>query len=105
MKTDFQLQDNTDRKGTFVGTINYLAPEMIENNCATMSTDLWSMGCIIFKLLTGQVPFTGTESFKVFKKILSKDFEYPDFLSPTAVRLIDSMIMINPDDRLGAPGT
>jgi len=45
------------RKGTFVGTINYLAPEMIQENTACMSTDLWALGCICYKMLTGVVPF------------------------------------------------
>jgi 3-phosphoinositide dependent protein kinase-1 len=55
-----------ERRGTFVGTINYLAPEMIQNNAASMATDIWSLGCIIFKLITGNVPFTGTNSLLVF---------------------------------------
>lgn len=49
-----------DRRGTLVGTMNYLAPEMIQSQNATKSTDLWALGCIIFKMVTGQVPFTGT---------------------------------------------
>lgn len=48
---------NESRKGTFVGTINYLAPEMIEDSQAYLSTDLWALGCILFKMLTGVVPF------------------------------------------------
>lgn len=52
--------DHMERRGTFVGTMNYLAPEMIINNAASMATDIWSLGCIFFKLLTGNVPFTGT---------------------------------------------
>lgn len=56
----------TERKGTFVGTINYLAPEMINNSSASMATDIWALGCIFFKMLTGSVPFTGTNTIKVF---------------------------------------
>ena len=55
-----------DRKGTMVGTVNYMAPEMIKDNSASMATDLWCLGCIFFKMLTGQVPFTGTQTYKVF---------------------------------------
>jgi serine/threonine protein kinase len=49
-----------------VGTVNYLAPEMIKNNMASMATDIWTLGCILFKMLTGSVPFTGTNTYKVF---------------------------------------
>jgi len=78
---------------------------MIKNNEATMATDIWTLGCIIFKMLTGQVPFTGTNSYKVFQKILAKDIDFPEYLSVEAVALIDSMIMIDPNERLGAPGS
>jgi 3-phosphoinositide dependent protein kinase-1 len=61
--------DHMERRGTFVGTMNYLAPEMIQNNAASMATDIWALGCIIFKLITGNVPFTGTNSFLVYQKI------------------------------------
>ena len=86
-----------------MGTINYIAPEMIEHNVASIATDIWALGCIAFKLLTGQVPFTGTNSYLVFQKILKKELEFPDYLSPEAVALIHSMLMINPGDRLGSP--
>ena len=88
-----------------MGTMNYLAPEMIINNSASMATDIWSLGCIIFKLITGNVPFPGTIGPVVFEKILKKDIEFPEYLSVEAVALIDSMLMLNPMERLGAPGS
>lgn len=84
------------RRGTFVGTINYVAPEMIKTNSASMASDIWSLGCIIYKMLTGFVPFPGIDEQKVFNKILSKEIDYPDYLSCEAVALIDSMLMLNP---------
>jgi 3-phosphoinositide dependent protein kinase-1 len=83
-----------ERRGTFVGTVNYLAPEMIEKNSASMATDIWSLGCIIFKLITGNVPFTGIDPNLVFQKILKKDIDFPEYLSVDAVSFIDSLLMI-----------
>jgi 3-phosphoinositide dependent protein kinase-1 len=57
---EIAMEPDHERRGTFVGTLNYVAPEMIQNNSAGMGTDIWSLGCIIYKLLTGSVPFTGT---------------------------------------------
>jgi serine/threonine protein kinase len=50
---DSNLDDSTqmERKGTMVGTVNYMAPEMIKDNAASMATDIWCFGCIIFKYL------------------------------------------------------
>ncbi|CDW77165.1 3-phosphoinositide-dependent protein kinase-1 [Stylonychia lemnae] len=100
-----QLEPDFDRRGTFVGTLNYVAPEMVQRNESCLSTDLWSMGCILYKMLTGNVPFTGTVNYVVFQKILAKDIEYPQYLSVNALELIDSMLMLKPDERLGSPGT
>ena len=60
VKYEVDQVDHMERRGTFVGTMNYLAPEMIINNSASMATDIWSLGCMIFKCITGNVPFTGT---------------------------------------------
>ena len=51
------LAESLDRRGTLVGTINYIAPEMIENNESSPATDFWALGCIIYKMLTGKLPF------------------------------------------------
>ena len=66
-----------DRRGTLVGTMNYLAPEMIQSQQASIATDLWALGCIIFKMVTGQVPFTGTQNYTVFPKINNREIEWP----------------------------
>lgn len=58
------------RRGTLVGTINYLSPEMIKEQKAGPVTDMWAFGCILFKMLTGKVPFPGTQQPTVYQKIL-----------------------------------
>merc|ERR1719189_3010305 len=66
-----------ERRGTLVGTLNYMAPEMTEDWHATLSTDLWALGCIIFKMATGRVPFPGVDQFRVFPKIRNREIEWP----------------------------
>jgi 3-phosphoinositide dependent protein kinase-1 len=61
-----------DRKGTFVGTVNYMAPEMISESESTLSTDLWALGCLIFKMYTGKVPFPGMSEMACFPIILKR---------------------------------
>ena len=61
-----------DRTGTFVGTVNYLAPEMVADYVSTLETDLWALGCIVFKMVTGKVAFAGMELFKVRQLILNR---------------------------------
>lgn len=46
--------------GTIVGTLGYLSPEQCRGEPATAASDLYALGCMIFQLLTGQLPFLGT---------------------------------------------
>lgn len=96
-----------DRKGTFVGTVNYMAPEMISESESTLSTDLWALGCLIFKMYTGKVPFPGMSEMACFPIILKRQIDWPKNMEmdPNFVDLVDSLIQINPSDRLGCPGT
>lgn len=66
-----------NRRGTFVGTVNYLAPEMIKDCQSTCESDLWALGCIIFKMITGKVPFPGTNITTVYPLILARKIEWP----------------------------
>lgn len=47
------------RRGTFVGTVNYQSPEMIDGEDQGHPMDIWALGCILFKMFTGVVPFKG----------------------------------------------
>ena len=59
-KEDFeeeQEEDNRERKATFVGTAEYVSPELLEDNWSSYQSDLWSLGCICYKMFTGKTPF------------------------------------------------
>ena len=70
---DFKMNANDDyekdRKDTFVGTVNYQAPEMITGEAHGFPLDTWALGVILFKMLVGQVPFKGTNPKNVYKDI------------------------------------
>lgn len=99
--------DDMERKGTFVGTVNFLAPEMIRDSESTLATDLWALGCIIFKMYTGKVPFPGMSEQACFPIILKRQIDWPKNMEmdPEFVDLIDSLLQLEPTDRLGCPGT
>lgn len=95
------------RRGTFVGTVNFLAPEMIQSQEATLASDLWALGCIIFKMLTGKVPFPGMSEMQVFPLILARKIDWPknQEIDPVCRDLIEKLIQLDPLDRLGCPMT
>jgi len=95
------------RRGTFVGTVNYLAPEMIKDCVSTCESDLWALGCIIFKMVTGKVPFPGTNITTVYPLILARKIEWPKdkVIDPKCKDLIEKLLDSEPKQRLGAKDT
>lgn len=85
---DFGLS-NTYKEGellkTACGSPCYAAPEMIAGKkYHGTGVDLWSCGVILFALLAGCLPFEDANTSNLYRKILSADFEIPDFVSPGA---------------------
>ncbi len=65
--TDFGLSKQMDAtsgvtaSGAFVGTLDYVAPEQIKGARLDARTDVYALGCVMFELLSGDVPFASTE--------------------------------------------
>ena len=49
-----------------MGTAYYVSPEMLKVNQAEPASDIWAIGCIIYKMLTGDVPFSGSTDYLTF---------------------------------------
>lgn len=56
-------------RSSFVGTIFYVAPEMINNQKVDFGTDLWALGVLIYRLFTGKYIFTDQTDYGVFERI------------------------------------
>lgn len=55
---DESLDDYQSRhKATFVGTAEYVSPELLEDDMCGPEADLWALGCIVYKMFTGKTPF------------------------------------------------
>ncbi len=75
-KPDF-AEDEPESKGSFVGTEDYIAPEIINSEESTFSSDLWSLGVIIYQVYTGKTPFKCNTSCSTFDRILACDYDMP----------------------------
>eukprot|EP01129_Flabellula_baltica_P009780 TRINITY_DN4054_c0_g1_i2.p1 TRINITY_DN4054_c0_g1~~TRINITY_DN4054_c0_g1_i2.p1 ORF type:complete len:486 (+),score=116.36 TRINITY_DN4054_c0_g1_i2:1185-2642(+) len=103
--TDFglskELGDADQRTGTLCGTPVYLPPEMLKKQEYGKAVDFWSVGVLLFEMLTGDVPFYNDNIQKMFRMIVQDEVPYPDFLIGTPVQdLIDRLLQKNPEDRL-----
>lgn len=62
-----------ERVDSFVGTVNYQSPEVIKGANQTLAVDIWALGNILFKMLTGKVPFKGTIPMQVYDDICKRN--------------------------------
>jgi serine/threonine protein kinase len=104
--TDFGLskQNILDNFGasSFCGTPEYLAPEIIESKGHGKAVDWWSLGAIIYEMLTGLPPFYSKDRDKLFKNIRSGLIRYPTYLSKEAINLLQSFFIKDSEKRLGS---
>ena len=83
------------------GTPYYIAPEVLDSAYG-VECDIWSLGVVIYQLLTGQMPFDGKNLDGIFNSIRKGKFVLPLYLSEQARDLISKMIVKNPNDRITA---
>jgi 3-phosphoinositide dependent protein kinase-1 len=69
-----------------------------------LSSDLWSLGCILFQFLAGSHAFKGETTFQTFELIKQRSFSFPPGISAIAKDLIDRLLVMDPADRLGVGG-
>lgn len=102
--TDFGLSkvnDSEDLSNSFIGTVQYMAPEILKGESYSYEVDWWSLGCISFDLLTGNPPFTGNNNKKIMDKILAskKNLKFPFYLSLDAKDFLRKLLTVNVDKR------
>lgn len=78
--------------GGVIGTPKYLSPEQLEGGGASQQTDIWSLGVLLYEMLTGHMPFQGDTLGGLVLKITRAEFPPPETLNPAVTKDISAVV-------------
>lgn len=81
------------------GTLNYLSPEQCEGKSATAASDTFSMGLILYEMLTGEKAISGSEKFAVINQIVNQEIQMPSDMDPAIQLVIQKALQKEPEAR------
>ncbi|XP_051143492.1 serine/threonine-protein kinase D6PK-like [Andrographis paniculata] len=91
------------RSMSFVGTHEYLAPEIVEGDGHGNGVDWWTLGVFIYELFYGVTPFKGVDNECTLANIVARGVEFPDepMVAPNAKDLMRQLLKKDPKERMG----
>ena len=101
------IQSRPERRGmTFVGTAEYVSPEVLGDKPAEFGADIWALGIMIYQMFYGKTPFKEKTSYLIFRKIEQLKIDFNDDkniqIPEEAKDLINKILVKDPSKRLGA---
>ncbi|ANB11372.1 serine/threonine protein kinase PKH2 [Sugiyamaella lignohabitans] len=88
------------RTTSFVGTAEYVSPELLTDKATDKRSDIWAFGCIIYQMIAGRPPFKAANEYQTFQKIVKLQYSYPPGFPYMVRDLVKKLLVLNPKNRL-----
>lgn len=98
--TDFGLSKVGDKCDSLDGTAQYMAPEVIKGEEYDSKCDWWSLGAVLYDLITGNPPFTGNNNKRIMDKVVKSKITYPIYVSQFGREFLQKLLQKSVDKRL-----
>jgi len=98
----WSVHSPTSRRSTLCGTLDYLAPEMVERKDYDKAVDKWGLGVLLYEFLVGKPPFLAKDGKETTDRITQAEHavEFPSHLSVEACDLISKLLVYDPLQRI-----
>ena len=85
--------DLLTRSKSFVGTAEYVSPELLNDSFVDYRCDIWAFGCILFQMIAGKPPFKATNEYLTFQKVMKVQYAFTAGF-PTMIRDLVKRILV-----------
>lgn len=101
---EFRSKENLITASSLVGTPDYISPEIVLGQPHSFTTDYWSLGVIVYEMLSGVMPFHAETEQHTFQRIVKGIYQPLTDVSAVAIDFVKGLLNSDPRKRLGARG-